>query len=182
MTLKLPYIINNEEELEIALKIRAVKQYTWARRIVRRSFLRTSRAEAQNWKCCYCGCNMSTEAGKKHSATLEHVLPVSKGGTDDPSNLVAACSHCNGKRGNKDICLTEEEFGSFKTTIGFEVKKVKTLAEQHERSIYSYSRRLKKLANRENFDFPVWLNTLKMTQSGIQILTDTYASINITKT
>jgi len=35
-----------------------------------------------------------------HSAdvplTIDHVLPVALGGTDDPSNLVAACKDCNG--------------------------------------------------------------------------------------
>jgi 5-methylcytosine-specific restriction protein A len=28
--------------------------------------------------------------------TTDHVIPKVRGGNDDPSNLVAACRHCNG--------------------------------------------------------------------------------------
>lgn len=43
-----------------------------------------------NYTCRYCG-------GKAPDVilTVDHVLPVALGGTDDPSNLVAACRDCN---------------------------------------------------------------------------------------
>jgi hypothetical protein len=41
-----------------------------------------------NFTCKYC---RSTE----NELTVDHVVPVSLGGTDDPSNLVAACRDCN---------------------------------------------------------------------------------------
>lgn len=41
-----------------------------------------------NHTCRYC---RSTE----NALTVDHVTPVSLGGTDDPSNLVAACKDCN---------------------------------------------------------------------------------------
>ena len=38
--------------------------------------------------CCqYCG--------DENANTVDHVIPISKGGTDEPENLVAACSRCN---------------------------------------------------------------------------------------
>ena len=40
--------------------------------------------------CIYCG---------RPSDTVEHVVPVSLGGTDDPSNLAPACARCNYSRG-----------------------------------------------------------------------------------
>ena len=44
--------------------------------------------------CCqYCGSEDAT--------TVDHVLPISKGGTDDPDNLVAACTRCNYSKGNR---------------------------------------------------------------------------------
>lgn len=52
--------------------------------------------EAFNNSCVYCG---STEG------TLEkdHIVPISKGGTDFISNVVPACRSCNSSKGNKDV-------------------------------------------------------------------------------
>ncbi len=54
--------------------------------------------ERDNYVCFYCG-------GK--ATTADHLLPVSRGGTDSKENLVAACSDCNGRKGE----LTAAEFG-----------------------------------------------------------------------
>lgn len=43
-----------------------------------------------NHACRYCG---ATAPGVK--LTVDHVIPEALGGTDEPSNLVAACSDCN---------------------------------------------------------------------------------------
>jgi len=47
-----------------------------------------------NGLCYYCG--------KKAKLTLDHVIPLSKGGLHELSNLVAACSPCNSSKGNRD--------------------------------------------------------------------------------
>lgn len=44
-------------------------------------------------KCQYCG-------STRH-LTIDHVIPKSKGGSEDWSNLVVACSQCNTKKGDK---------------------------------------------------------------------------------
>lgn len=67
-------------------------------RIAYRVWLRCRLAEAQNWKCCWCGRETTEVSGKKNSATLEHIVPRCQGGTDDPDNLAMACSRCNSKR------------------------------------------------------------------------------------
>lgn len=41
--------------------------------------------------CRYCG-----RSAPEVILTVDHVVPVALGGSDDPSNLVAACSDCNG--------------------------------------------------------------------------------------
>lgn len=45
-------------------------------------------------RCVYCGTTLGLEF-----ATLDHVYPLSRGGTHDPGNLVAACERCNQLKG-----------------------------------------------------------------------------------
>lgn len=49
-----------------------------------------------NPRCAYCGCDLS-----RHTATLDHVVPRSKGGTDSIENLVLACQPCNVQKADK---------------------------------------------------------------------------------
>lgn len=41
--------------------------------------------------CAHCGCNLHMH----HNFTLEHVIPLNKGGTNDIANFVALCEDCN---------------------------------------------------------------------------------------
>lgn len=50
------------------------------------------------YMCAYCG---------RKADTVDHIMPKSKGGTEDPSNLVACCKRCNMKKNNR----TPEEAG-----------------------------------------------------------------------
>lgn len=51
-------------------------------------------AEA-NGHCAYCG--------KESKLTLDHIIPLSKGGTHSKNNVVPACYHCNSSKGNKTL-------------------------------------------------------------------------------
>jgi CRISPR/Cas system Type II protein with McrA/HNH and RuvC-like nuclease domain len=58
--------------------------------------LRVSRPriyKRDNYECVYCG--------SKKDLTLDHVLPKSRGGGNDWTNLVTSCFKCNLKKGNK---------------------------------------------------------------------------------
>lgn len=46
--------------------------------------------ERQHEKCAYCG----TRRQLKHM-TVDHIIPFSKGGTDDIENLQCTCKMCN---------------------------------------------------------------------------------------
>jgi 5-methylcytosine-specific restriction endonuclease McrA len=35
------------------------------------------------------------------ATTVDHIIPVAKGGSDDPENLVAACKRCNFSKQDK---------------------------------------------------------------------------------
>ena len=46
-----------------------------------------------NFKCVYCG--------KTRNLTIDHIRPVSRGGSDKFSNLQILCKQCNSKKGTK---------------------------------------------------------------------------------
>lgn len=57
-------------------------------------------AERQGWRCCWCNGAMNSVSDSVDRVTLEHIVPRSHGGTDDPSNLAAAHLRCNRLRAN----------------------------------------------------------------------------------
>ena len=71
----------------------------------------------QDCSCFYCRRTMSTDAGirKTHRATIDHKVLQSKGGTCSMSNIVAACSECNGLRGDMEF----ERFEAMMREHGF---------------------------------------------------------------
>jgi 5-methylcytosine-specific restriction endonuclease McrA len=44
-------------------------------------------------------CQLQGRGCKGRATTVDHVIPKSMGGTDDPENLVAACRSCNSSKG-----------------------------------------------------------------------------------
>ncbi len=50
----------------------------------------------QNPYCFYCNAQLTF-----NESTLDHVIPLSKGGSNRIENLVLACSDCNQKKDNK---------------------------------------------------------------------------------
>lgn len=50
------------------------------------------------FKCAYCGTVHS-----KHSLTIDHIHPSSKGGQSEWMNTVSACKPCNHKKGDKKL-------------------------------------------------------------------------------
>jgi hypothetical protein len=60
--------------------------------------------------CAYCG---------KHAVTVDHIIPKSKNGTEDPWNLVACCKGCNNKKTNR----TPEQAG-MNFWSGFDLKPI----------------------------------------------------------
>lgn len=59
-------------------------------------------AERDGWLCWICGDRVepAAPAGSPWSATVDHVVPKSRGGSSEPENLRLAHRRCNGRRGN----------------------------------------------------------------------------------
>lgn len=49
-----------------------------------------------NFTCQYCNKKLSSKL-----LTIDHVIPLSRGGKNKWTNVVAACSKCNNVKGNK---------------------------------------------------------------------------------
>jgi 5-methylcytosine-specific restriction endonuclease McrA len=60
-----------------------------ARRITRRAVFARDR-----WTCQYCG-------SMRHTLTVDHVIPRSKGGRSSWENIVASCAPCNRRKGDR---------------------------------------------------------------------------------
>jgi len=53
---------------------------------------RKAALKRDRYTCLWCG---------RPATTVDHIIPSSKGGSDLPQNLLASCSECNTKRGNR---------------------------------------------------------------------------------
>lgn len=60
-------------------------------------------SEKFNHKCCYCGIGQ----GQGRKFEVEHIIPVSRGGTNRVSNLAWSCHECNQEKDS----MTAEEYG-----------------------------------------------------------------------
>lgn len=56
-----------------------------------------AKVEASDWKCHYCDCHL-----ERSSLVKDHVVALSKGGTNSIGNLVPACRPCNQRKHDND--------------------------------------------------------------------------------
>jgi 5-methylcytosine-specific restriction endonuclease McrA len=50
-----------------------------------------------SWSCQYCG------EVERSEMTIDHIIPIARGGTDEPENLIAACKRCNYSKQDKVV-------------------------------------------------------------------------------
>lgn len=54
--------------------------------------------------CHWCGCpTRLVEGDDKDQATVDHVIPRFKGGSNKDTNVVSSCRDCNGRRNHEDM-------------------------------------------------------------------------------
>jgi 5-methylcytosine-specific restriction endonuclease McrA len=66
----------------------------------RRQVTNTFLFARDHYRCQYCGRHI-TELKPREALTRDHLLPLSRGGTNEWSNVVTACSPCNTRKGNR---------------------------------------------------------------------------------
>ncbi len=66
----------------------------------RRQVTNTFLFARDDYRCQYCG-RMNSELVLRESLTRDHVIPMSRGGTNLWTNVVTACSPCNTRKGNR---------------------------------------------------------------------------------
>ena len=89
-------VVSNFEKTVI-FKIPAVMRLIKIIRVIYRTgvpFNKRNVIVRDEFKCSYCGI-------ESKSLTVDHVIPLSKGGKSNFENCVAACKECNAKKGNK---------------------------------------------------------------------------------
>jgi len=60
--------------------------------------------EQSDGTCYYCGIIVTTNNYPSSTyRTIEHIIPIVKGGTNDRENLVICCCKCNCSKNNKDM-------------------------------------------------------------------------------
>ena len=83
----------------------------------------TSKIKSEKWHslppwervCYYCACEMQLRGGAPNSATLDHLVPQSRGGQHTHGNTVLACLICNTMRADMPVdtfrAYLESDFG-----------------------------------------------------------------------
>lgn len=65
---------------------------------------------AEDPHCRYCGFGPL----RLENSTLDHIEPKSRGGTDDPANLLLSCFRCNQRKADRELSdITVARFRSF---------------------------------------------------------------------
>lgn len=80
-----------------------------------KKFIRIKVHDKYNKKCAYCGNKISLEEMK-----IDHLIPQSKGGTDDLENLMPSCEICNHYKDSHN-------FNKFKYLVNNIIVKIKKL-------------------------------------------------------
>lgn len=77
-----------------------------------RKWLHRTLIKKYSGKCALCNESVLLKPrGHPRVATIDHIVPVSRGGADHISNMQLACFECNEKKGN----MTREEYLSTQT-------------------------------------------------------------------
>ena len=90
---------SENHELPCPVVIRLVR-YVHVPRKFRRQVTNTFLFARDGYRCQYCARHRGELRGREF-LTRDHVIPISRGGANDWGNVVAACSPCNNRKGNR---------------------------------------------------------------------------------
>lgn len=82
------HVSNRERARDAAHRRRSIQMNNGSFKIYKKELFKI-----YNSACFYCG--------SLNKITIDHIVPISRGGTHSIGNLVAACAFCNGSKHNK---------------------------------------------------------------------------------
>ena len=77
-----------------------LKRFIHVPRRFRRQVTNTFLFARDRYRCLYCGRHM-TELKPREALTRDHLITLSRGGSNEWTNVVTACSPCNTRKGNR---------------------------------------------------------------------------------
>ena len=77
-----------------------LKAYVHVPRRFRRQVTNTFLFARDHYRCQYCG-RTAAELRPRESLTRDHLIPISRGGSNEWTNVVTACSSCNTRKANR---------------------------------------------------------------------------------
>ena len=111
------YERDREKRIELATEITHRRRQRAKLVPFERGVTRAALRKRHGDECCYCGITMSFVSLRKGQyvpdlATVEHVIPLSKGGAHTFANTTLACWECNIRRGNRGVIQDRRPSGS----------------------------------------------------------------------
>lgn len=86
--------VNSKFEVPSVIRLLKYTHCKWRKP----SFRRLSLFERDNWTCAYCGKQLNIK-----TATIDHILPRSRGGSNSWNNCVTSCVSCNYLKDDKTL-------------------------------------------------------------------------------
>lgn len=87
----------NNRDAEIARSLEKKRRFRESLRQAGLSESDLAKLRAEATVCAYCGCSLGDVCH------VDHVVPLYRGGTSDPENLVVVCPDCNTRKAYKDL-------------------------------------------------------------------------------
>ena len=75
-----------------ALTKKIIRQREWNRKVLINKY---------NATCAHCGDQVNLIHDHPKQATIDHILPLSRGGLDNLTNMQLLCNDCNQSKGNR---------------------------------------------------------------------------------
>lgn len=117
-----------------------LRRFVHVPRKFRRQVTNTFLFARDAYSCQFCG-RTERELGFRECLTRDHLVPLSRGGTNDWTNVVTACSVCNTRKGNRlpEECgmpLLSQPFEPHFVHLTWAVRKLTPIQEKYIRLFY----------------------------------------------
>lgn len=104
--------IRTEEEKREAKRLHRQQYRARMRGVLTERVERIKVFDRDDWKCYICGCEViMSRIPVLNRATLDHVIPLVKGGSHTYDNIKTCCNSCNSKKSGNDLAVVVGRHG-----------------------------------------------------------------------